>query len=296
MYRKLSRDVKLAAIRLWEGDLLALPDILNCCDFSRATFYRIVNLWQETGDVVSNKNNSHPRSRCLDTTDIQFLLQLVEENPDYFLDELLRLLKTNYFISVHYTTINNQLLRAGVSRKRLQHIASERNEDGCANFIARIAQYAPHEIGFINEVSKDERSVGRHFGRSRRGRRPRKSQPFVRGRRTSTVGCLTLDGFVSGTSVEGSFTKDSFLHWLEHSLVRNYDVFYPILSTNCHSCLNAMHTQVFSVSSSLTTQQFIMVMKFSSSLIGLASVSNTSPLTHLISTPLRKRFPKSSTS
>ena len=39
-------------------------------------------------------------------------------------------------------------------------------------------------------------------------------------RRTSTIGCLTLDGFVSGTSVEGSFTKATFLHWLEHSLVR----------------------------------------------------------------------------
>jgi transposase len=226
MYHKISRDVKLAAIRLWEGDLLALPDILNCCNFSRATFYRIIKLWQQTGDVVS-KNTSHSRSRCLDATDIQYLIQLIEENPDYFLDELLRLLKTNRFISVHYTTIYNQLLRVGISRKRLQRIASERNEDGRANFIARIAQYAPHELGFIDEVSKDEQSIGRRYGRSRRGRRARKSQPFVRGRRTSTVGCLSLDGFVSGTSVEGSFTRNSFLHWLEHSLVRNH-VFYPI--------------------------------------------------------------------
>jgi hypothetical protein len=83
-----------------------------------------------------------------------------------------------------------------------------------------MARYAPEELGFIDEVSKNERTIGRHYGRSRRGRRARKAQPFVRGRRTSTIGCLTLDGFVSGTSVEGSFTKATFLHWLEHSLVR----------------------------------------------------------------------------
>lgn len=228
MYHKISPQVKLAAVRLWEGNLLALPDILHCCNFSRATFYRIIKLWQQTGDVVSNKNTSHPRSRCLDATDVQYLNQLIEENPDYFLDELLHLLKTNRFISVHYTTIHKQLLRCDVSRKQLQRIASERDEEGRANFIARIAQYAPHELGFIDEVSKDERSIGRRYGRSRRGRKAQKSQPFVRGRRTSTVGCLTLDGFVSGTSVEGSFTKASFLHWLEHILVRNYGVFYSI--------------------------------------------------------------------
>ena len=241
MYHRLSRDVKQAAVRLWEGNLLALPDILNSCNFSRATFYRILKLWKETGDVVSHRNASHSQTRLLDGTDIQYLNQLVEENPDYFLDELLRLLKTNRFISVHYTTIHNQLLRCGVSHKKLQRIASERNEDNRANFITRIAQYAPHELGFIDEVSKDEWSIGRRYGRSRRGRRARKSQPFVRGRRTSTVGCLTLDGFVSGTSVEGSFTKVSFLDWLEHSLVSI--LFFFVF----HICLTATAAQMQSI-------------------------------------------------
>jgi hypothetical protein len=82
-----------------------------------------------------------------------------------------------------------------------------------------MARYSPEELGFIDEVSKDERTVGRRYGRLKRGRRVRRSQSFVRRRRTSMVGCLTLDGFVSGTTVEGSLTKDRFLHWLEFSLV-----------------------------------------------------------------------------
>ena len=85
-----------------------------------------------------------------------------------------------------------------------------------------MAQYSPEELGFIDEVSKDERTVGRRYGRSRRGTRARKSQPFVRGRRTSTVGILSVDGFVTGTSVEGLLMKASFLHWMEFTVVSSF--------------------------------------------------------------------------
>ena len=129
------------------------------------------------------------------------------------------MLKTNHFISVHYTTIHDALDHAGVSRKRLQRIALEWNKALRADFIGCMAQFSPEELGFIDEVSKDERMVGRRYGRSRRGTRAQKSQPFVRGRRTSTVGVLSVEGFVAGTSVEGSLTKATFLHWMEFTVV-----------------------------------------------------------------------------
>jgi hypothetical protein len=71
---------------------------------------------------------------------------------------------------------------------------------GRAVFIERMAQYSPEELGFLDEVSKDERSIGRHYGRARKGERAKKKQPFVRGRRTSTEAFLTLDGIVAGTT------------------------------------------------------------------------------------------------
>jgi hypothetical protein len=42
---------------------------------------------------------------------------------------------------------------------------------------------------------------------------------FVRGRRFSVEGLLTVDGMVSNTVVEGSMTKGRFLEYLEHSVV-----------------------------------------------------------------------------
>ncbi|KAH8801808.1 hypothetical protein DL96DRAFT_1476038 [Flagelloscypha sp. PMI_526] len=45
-FRKISRDVKLAAIRLYERDILDLDDILDICDFSLRTWWPGVSLKQ----------------------------------------------------------------------------------------------------------------------------------------------------------------------------------------------------------------------------------------------------------
>jgi hypothetical protein len=121
-FRKISRNVKLAAIQLHQRDLLGLPDILECCEFSERTWFRILKLWRETGDVV---NHQPSRTSCgclhaLDREDIDCLLRLVKQNPDYFLDELMHLLKTNRFISVHFISILRALERACLSYKKLK--------------------------------------------------------------------------------------------------------------------------------------------------------------------------------
>ncbi|KAF9472491.1 hypothetical protein BDN70DRAFT_778605, partial [Pholiota conissans] len=61
--------------------------------------------------------------------DIDYLKRIINHRPDWFLDELLNLLATNRFISAHYTTIHRELVRAGISLKKLKKIAVERNEN-----------------------------------------------------------------------------------------------------------------------------------------------------------------------
>jgi hypothetical protein len=121
----------------------------------------------------------------------------------------------NCFISVHFTTIFCELECAGMSQKKLKCIAIERNEERQANFVVRMAQYQPEELGFMDEVSKDARMTRRSSGWSKKGKRAEKKQVFVRGRRTSTKALLTLVGIVAGTVVEGSMTKAGFIEYLE---------------------------------------------------------------------------------
>jgi transposase len=219
-YRHISQDVKIAAIRLYEHNLLDLDDILHSCGFSMSTFYRILKLWCETGDVVKLVN-MHLRGcpRLLDHDDVQYLLCLVQDNPNYFLDELLHLLKTNRFISVHYTAIHRVLKHTDISHKKLKCIAMERNETRRVEFVGRMALYTPGQLGFLDEVSKDERTSSRRYGRSKKGRRAEKKQVFVQGRQVSTEALLTLDGIVAGTVVEGSMTKAMYMEYLELNVV-----------------------------------------------------------------------------
>ncbi|KAF8222193.1 hypothetical protein L208DRAFT_1149965, partial [Tricholoma matsutake] len=49
---KISCDVKIAAFNLHENGILTLLNILTSVCFSESTFYHVLWLWIETGDVV----------------------------------------------------------------------------------------------------------------------------------------------------------------------------------------------------------------------------------------------------
>jgi transposase len=218
-FRKISRDLKLAAMRMHDRGILPVDAIIDCLQISRRTFYRILNLWVTQGDVVRCAFGVRGRPRILGFDDIDYLRRIIRHRPDWFLDELLDLLKTSRFISAHYTTIHRELVRAGVSTKKLKKIALERNENLQADYIQRMARYSPEQLGFLDEVSKDERTLARSRGRSRRGTHAVKKGVFVRGRRFSAEGLLTIDGMISNTVVEGSMTQVQFLHYLEFTVV-----------------------------------------------------------------------------
>jgi transposase len=116
-FRKISRDLKLAAMRMHEHGILSVAQITDCLQISRRTFYRVLELWHTTGDVVWHTNGVRGRPRILHCDDINYLNCIINHRPDWFLDELLSLLETNHFISAHFSTIHRELVCAGVSTK-----------------------------------------------------------------------------------------------------------------------------------------------------------------------------------
>jgi transposase len=104
-YRFIHRQAKIAAIRLYERDLLDLEDILDICGFSRSTWFRILKLWNQTGDVVRKPTQRTGQARHLDKEDLDYLLELIHVNPDYFLDEFLSLFSS--FPSITLQSIAN---------------------------------------------------------------------------------------------------------------------------------------------------------------------------------------------
>lgn len=221
--RRISDDLKVAAMNLYDRRLLRLTDILDCVGFSRRTFQRVRKLWRQTGWVSKEPSVLRGRPRLLHCDDLQYILQLVQQRPDWFLDELLRLLEKNRFISVHYTTIHRALEKAGVSRKKLRKIAIERNELLRGAFINQIAQYNRSQLCWIDEVSKDDRTYTRGYGRSQRNRRSAQREKFVRGIRVSGTGCLSEHGMIGSWVTRGSMTQEKILQFLREEVVRYSD-------------------------------------------------------------------------
>jgi hypothetical protein len=110
-------------------------------------------------------------------------MNLVKLQPDWFLDEMLNLLKHNQYISVHFTTIFHELEHLGMSRKKLKKIAAERNEKVHMDFVQQMAKYPVEYLGFLDETSKNDRMYSHGYGRSKKGQRAKKKEKFVRGTR-----------------------------------------------------------------------------------------------------------------
>jgi len=242
MFHKISRDVKIVALNLHENGILPLPDILACVGFSESTFYHILQLWRETGDIVSHRQGNKAGCPCLlHFDDVQYLLCLVWHQPDWFLDELLNLLKQNHFVSVHYTTIHPELECTGMSHKKLKIIAKERNELLQNDYMWCMAKYSPEQLGFLDETSKNNKTPGQRYGRGRMGRQAQMKQAFVQGQRLSVEGLLTVEGIVASTVVEGSMKQDSFLQFLENQVVCCWLLLASSNDWTCCSFHSALH-------------------------------------------------------
>ncbi|KAJ6585987.1 hypothetical protein B0H19DRAFT_1321889 [Mycena capillaripes] len=212
--RTVQYQVKLAAMNLFERDILPLQDILDIVGFSESTFWRVRKLWHETGWVEKPKSEICGRRRLLHRDDLDYIRGsqsrrlrrdygrrfendyelikvLVKLRPDWFLDEMLNLLKHNRFISVHFTTIFRELERLGMSRKKLKKIASERNEAVRLDFVRRMAGYPAEYLGFLDETSKNDRTYSH--------------------------------GMMANRVVEGSMKRADYLDFIEHEVVHAPD-------------------------------------------------------------------------
>ncbi|KAJ7600245.1 hypothetical protein C8J56DRAFT_999645 [Mycena floridula] len=206
VFRRWSRDIKIAVVNLKEHGVLSNREI------------------QAVIDVEPPKSNAtRGRPQILLHDDLSYILRLVQFRPDWFLDELLNLLKKNRFISVHYTAIFRMLQRCNVSRKKLKVIARERNEDLRNDYIRQMAQYQAHQIGFLDETSKNDKTPARVYGRSKKE-----------------------NGIVAKKVVEGSMNRELFLEWLEHEVVHFFSSVAIMLSVSrsfecpCHGqCSNS---------------------------------------------------------
>jgi hypothetical protein len=112
-----------------------------------------------------------------------------------------------------------------MSRKKLKKVAKEHNEKVRLDFIRRITEYPTEYLGFLDEISKNDRTYSRGYGRVKRGSHMKMKQEFVRGTHLTATGLLTVDGMLANRVVEGSMKHPNYLDFIEHKAVR---IFYHV--------------------------------------------------------------------
>jgi transposase len=220
VYRKISNDLKEAALRLKARGRDTAQEISQITGFCTRTLYRARQRKLLTGSVAPAQAIGRGRPRSLLRRDCDYLLRLARHKPTMFLDEYAQRLQQNRELSVCITTIHRSLERAGLNLKHVQKMAAERDPLLRANFVRQIGQYPANYLLSIDEVSKDDRTYTRLWGRAQVGRRAEQHAPFVRKRRYSMIAALALDeGIVASRVLEGSFTHDTFMEYLRDDVV-----------------------------------------------------------------------------
>jgi transposase len=218
--RRISIDAKCIGLRLLARKRDTRKEIAEICDFSERTLYRARKRFRDTGSVAKACVINPGRPRLLQTADANFLLHLAKHKPTLFLDEYSRYLDKHRHLPVSMSTVHRTFERAGLNVKHVQKMAAERDPLQAGIFLHRVAQYPAHYLVSVDEMSKDDRTYSRLWGRAPRGERAEANIPFVRKRRFPGICAMALDkGIIASRVVEGSFDRDTFINYLRNDLV-----------------------------------------------------------------------------
>jgi len=100
-------------------------------------------------------------------------------------------------------------------------MAAERCEHARGEFCERIGRlYTPEQLVFIDESSKDERTLVRRYGWAPYNRRAKRKAVFIRGKRYTILPALSIHGIFAVDILEGSCTADDFYNFIVTKVVR----------------------------------------------------------------------------
>ncbi|KAJ7731649.1 hypothetical protein B0H16DRAFT_1260739, partial [Mycena metata] len=102
-------------------------EIAKICDFSTRTLARTIKRHRMTGSVAKAAVLGAGRPRLINSKDATVLLRLAKHRPSTFLDEYQRYLHTHRHLPVSIATVHRTFERAGLSVKRVQKMAAERD-------------------------------------------------------------------------------------------------------------------------------------------------------------------------
>ena len=167
--KAISKDIRDRVIWLVEHGY-APPDIGEIFGISDRTLRR----WRRNNDTYGTPLPPPPlqrgRPHTLNNDMTHDLYTLLKEAPDMYLDEIQDWLAVAHDVRLSKTALFENIRDAGVTYKLLRKAAAERDEDARAEWMDDMnTHYTAQQLVFVDETSKDDRTIYRHYGRAPSG-------------------------------------------------------------------------------------------------------------------------------
>src|SRR5258708_6351034 len=149
------------------------------------------------------------------------LYTLLEEAPEMYLSEIQDWIALSHEVHISKTVLHENICDAGITFKLLRKVAAECDEDHWLEWKEDInTHFIASQMVFVDETSKDDWTIYRHYGCSVVGRRATIATNFVREDQFSMVAALSLGGYDAVCVVEGSLDGEDFLDCITNDVVR----------------------------------------------------------------------------
>jgi transposase len=221
VFRKISSDMKDCALRLWELGW-SREDICSTLCVSQASLYRWAALFEEFGSATAPPPLIRGRPRIIGMVAMNTIREIYARNSTVYLDELQWHLAIFHDIAISTSALQETLERAGLTRKVLRKIATERDEVRRAEFLHNIQHGfsgTGDEFVVVDESSKNEHTLTRRYGRAPIGQDAILTAPFVRGDRYSLVAAMSKTGYLASRVVPGSLDSYEFFDFIVEEVV-----------------------------------------------------------------------------
>ncbi|KAK0444658.1 uncharacterized protein EV420DRAFT_1252373, partial [Desarmillaria tabescens] len=192
--RHIPTQIKDIALELWTLGW-ELSDICHIFHVSPSSLYRWRNLFETFGTPANRPAPFRGRPRIVSLAALDAIHVLLKSHPDTYLGELQWYLAIHHDLPISISALQQNLVRAGLTRKVLHTIALERDEQRRAVYLAG-------------------RTFGRHYGRSPIGQEADLGDVFVRGERYSLIAAMSIDGYIATRVQPGSFDSFGFFDFI----------------------------------------------------------------------------------
>ncbi|XP_048581384.1 uncharacterized protein LOC125556694 [Nematostella vectensis] len=184
-------------------------EIAETLSASKRFVYKITRLYRNTRGV-SDARKRKSKARLINANDLLLIRRLIDEYPGLYLDEIQTWLEHFTGCTFSVPSLDRCLKRMGLSVQKMHIVTRQRNEFERATYRRFISQFKPNQLLFIDESSKDERTIQRKFGRELCGKRLSHVGNFTRGTRFSVLAAVSMDGIKGAHAIEGAYDTAGF--------------------------------------------------------------------------------------